>query len=55
MFQVDAVTKDLYTALHIAAKEGKEEVIVHTKKRRGGGANRPLSVTLMKKKPDNRV
>ncbi len=24
--QVDAVTKDLYTALHIAAKEGQEEV-----------------------------
>ena len=26
MVQVDAVTKDLYTALHIAAKEGQEEV-----------------------------
>ena len=25
--KVDAVTKDLYTALHIAAKEGQEEVI----------------------------
>ena len=24
--QVDATTKDLYTALHIAAKEGQEEV-----------------------------
>ena len=24
--QVDANTKDLYTALHIAAKEGQEEV-----------------------------
>jgi ankyrin len=24
--QVDASTKDLYTALHIAAKEGQEEV-----------------------------
>ena len=26
--QVDATTKDLYTALHIAAKEGQEEVSV---------------------------
>lgn len=24
--QIDATTKDLYTALHIAAKEGQEEV-----------------------------
>jgi len=24
--QVDATTKDLYTALHIAAKEGQDEV-----------------------------
>lgn len=24
--QVDATTKDMYTALHIAAKEGQEEV-----------------------------
>ena len=41
MVQVDAVTKDLYTALHIAAKEGQEEVIVHTKKRRGGRQTGP--------------
>lgn len=27
--QVDATTKDLYTALHIAAKEGQEEVGVY--------------------------
>jgi hypothetical protein len=26
---VDATTKDLYTPLHIAAKEGQEEVSVH--------------------------
>ena len=25
--EVDATTKDLYTALHIAAKEGQEEVL----------------------------
>jgi len=29
--QVDAVTKDLYTALHIAAKEGQEEVSARTR------------------------
>ena len=37
MVQVDAVTKDLYTALHIAAKEGQEEVIIHIKREGGGG------------------
>ena len=29
--QVDATTKDLYTALHIAAKEGQEEVKIIAK------------------------
>lgn len=30
---VDSTTKDLYTALHIAAKEGQEEVITLLKRR----------------------
>lgn len=33
--EVDNTTKDMYTALHIAAKEGQEEVILTDDERRG--------------------